>query len=194
LNRTLVPEDRRESFYHQRLRQAGSRYANFDLPSIELSLDLIHTCEMLHQATARYFADFGLSKSSLNVLMILRHCGLDGMQLHQLGELLLVSRANITGVVDHLEEKGFVKRVVDASDRRARYAQITQKAAALLDEFIPVHYRNINLLLRELTNGEKEMLQGLLRKTRGSLRGHAEEVGGREAAAVGGAAEENYGG
>jgi MarR family 2-MHQ and catechol resistance regulon transcriptional repressor len=148
---------------------------------------------MLHQMTARYFAEFGLSRSSLNVLMILRHCGAGGMQLHELGELLLVSRANITGIVDHLEEKGYVKREVDASDRRARCARITKKAAALLDEFIPVHYRNINLLFQELTNVEKERLQGLLRKTRASLRGHAEEVCGRKAAAVSEAAQENYG-
>ncbi|HEX3684094.1 MAG TPA: MarR family transcriptional regulator [Bryobacteraceae bacterium] len=193
MNRTLVPEDRRESFYHQRLRQAGPGYANFDLASTELSLELIYTCEMLHQMTARYFAEFGLSRSSLNVLMILRHCGAGGMQLHELGELLLVSRANITGIVDHLEEKGYVKREVDASDRRARCARITKKAAALLDEFIPVHYRNINLLFQELTNVEKERLQGLLRKTRASLRGHAEEVCGRKAAAVSEAAQENYG-
>ncbi len=37
------------------------------------------------------------------------------MLLHSLGELLLVSRANITGLVDHLEEKG----LCEASCRRA---------------------------------------------------------------------------
>ena len=176
-----MPEDRRESFYHQRLRQAGPGYAHFDLESAGLSLDLIYTCEMLHQMTARYFAEFGLSRSSLNVLMVLRHCGSDGMQLHELGELLLVSRANITGVMDHLEDKGYVKRVVDTTDRRARCARITKKAAALLDEFIPVHYRNINKLLQELANGDKEKLQELLKKTRASLRAHAHELSGREA-------------
>jgi MarR family 2-MHQ and catechol resistance regulon transcriptional repressor len=175
----IVSGDRRESFYHERLRQAGPQYANFDLLSAELTLDLIHACEMMHQATARYFADFGLSRSSLNILMVLRHCGSDGLQLHELGELLLVTRANITGLVDHLEQKGYVKRVVDTSDRRARYARITKKAEALLDEFIPVHYGNINMLLQELTDGEKDVLLGLLRKTRGSLRAHAKDSCGR---------------
>lgn len=184
MNRTHVPEDRRESFYHERLRQAGPKYANFDLASTELSLDLIYTCDMFQQATARYLMEFGLSRSSLNVLMLLRHGGPDGMQLHELGELLLVSRANITGVVDHLEEKGYVTREVDASDRRARCARITNKASALLDEFIPVHYRNITSLFQELTAGEKGMLQGLLKKTRASLRVHAPAVGGREAGAI----------
>jgi MarR family 2-MHQ and catechol resistance regulon transcriptional repressor len=177
-----VPEDRRELFYHERLREAGPGYANFDLVSTELSLDLIHTCEVFQQVMARYFADFGLSRASLNVLMVLRHSGRDGMQLHELGELLLVSRANITGLVDHLEEKGYVTRVVNEMDRRARYARITKKAAALLDEFIPVHYRNINMLLQGLADGEKAMLQRLLKKMRASVRGHAQQVHGREAA------------
>jgi MarR family 2-MHQ and catechol resistance regulon transcriptional repressor len=117
-------------------------------------------------------ADFGLSKSSLNILMLLRHGPPEGMQLHDLGELLLVSRANITGLIDHLEQKGYVKRVVDANDRRVRYARITRKAEALLDEFMPLHYQNINTLTQDLTNGEKETLLALLKKMRASLTAH----------------------
>lgn len=178
-----MPDDRRELFYHERLRQSGPQYANFQLLPAELTLELIYTCDLMHQASARYFAPFGLSRSSLNILMILRHCGTDGMQLHELGELLLVSRANITGLVDHLEEKGYVRRVVDAHDRRVRYARITKKAETLLDEFIPVHYSNINMLLQDLTDGEKETLIYLLDKTRASLRSHAEQICERESAA-----------
>ncbi len=178
-----MPDDRRELFYHERLRQAGPKYANFRLLPVELTLQLIYTCDLMHQAWARYFGAFGLSRSSLNILMILRHCGTDGMQLHDLGELLLVSRANITGLVDHLEEKGYVKRVVASNDRRARYARITKKAETLLDEFMPVHYGNIDMLLQDLTDGEKEILIRLLDKTRASLRSHAEQINERAAAA-----------
>ncbi len=93
-------------------------------------------------------ADYGLSKSTLNILMLLRHGPADGMQLHDLGELLLVSRANITGLIDHLEEKGYVKRVVDAGDRRARYARITKKAEALLDRIHPASLPQYKRALR----------------------------------------------
>lgn len=171
-----MPEDRRESFYHERLRQEGPDYPNFELLSAQLALNLVYTCEMYHQTTARSFADFGLSKASFNILMVLRHGGSDAMQLHELGELLLVSKANITGIIDHLEEKGYVKRVVDTQDRRARYARITKKAEALLDEFIPVHYGNINRLLAGLTDDDKQSLLRLLAKTRGSLRAHATDA------------------
>ena len=170
-----MPEDRREAYYHEFLRESGPRYPGFDLVSLQVSLSLLYTYDVFHQLVFRYMADFGLSKSTLNILMLLRHAPAEGMQLHELGELLLVSRANITGLIDHLEQKGYVKRIVDINDRRARYARITSKAEALLDEFIPVHYRNINTLMEDLTTGEKETLVTLLKKTRASLMAHSED-------------------
>ena len=174
MNPRNVPEDRRESYYDERLKEAGPHYPGFDLLSFQVSLSLLYTYDVFHQLVSRYMSDFGLSKSTLNILMLLRHAPAEGMQLHDLGELLLVSRANITGLIDHLEEKGYVRRVVDTNDRRARYARITKKAEALLDEFIPVHHGNIHMLMGDLTAGEKETLVMLLKKTRSSLMAHSE--------------------
>jgi len=119
---------------------------------------------------------YGLSKSTFNLLMLLRHGSPEGMQLHDLGELLLVSRANITGLIDHLERNGWVERVVDPQDRRARLASITPKAQALLDEFIPVHNRTLQRLLGGLTKAEKQTLGRLLKKKRSSVATHADEA------------------
>lgn len=172
-----MPEDRREAFYHERVSEAGRRYAGFDLLSTTIALDLLYTYDVFHQLSARYMADFGLSKSSLNILMLLRHGPHQGMQLHDLGELLLVSRANITGLIDSLEEKGWVQRSVDPSDRRVRYARITRKAETLLDEFMPVHYAQVKMLLQDLTREEKEALSSLLRKARRSMTTHSSAGG-----------------
>jgi MarR family 2-MHQ and catechol resistance regulon transcriptional repressor len=164
-----VFEDRRESFYHEQVSESGARYAGFDLASTRIVLDLLYTYDVFHQISARYMADYALSKSSLNILMLLRHGPEGGMQLHDLGELLLVSRANITGLIDSLEEKGWVERVVGSSDRRVRYARITSKAEMLLDEFMPVHFGRIKALLQDLSSEEKDMLSALLRKARRSM-------------------------
>lgn len=169
-------EDRREAFYHECVRRAGPRYAGFDRPSVELVLNFLYTYDQLHQIVSRYMTEYGLSKSSLNILMLLRHGSDEGMQLHDLGELLLVSRANITGLMDHLEDKGYVKRLVDPQDRRARHARITQKGEALLDEFMPVHYRNLKGLLRGLSEDERETLVGLLKKVRTSMSAQSEHA------------------
>src|SRR5437868_10746070 len=98
-----MSEDRREAYYHDRVRQYGPQYEGFDLRSVEILLSLRYTEDVLQQVCGPYLGQHGLSKSSVNILMLLRHGPSEGMQLHDLGELLLVSRANITGLIDHLE-------------------------------------------------------------------------------------------
>jgi DNA-binding MarR family transcriptional regulator len=164
-----VTEERREGSYHERVREAGPRYRGFDLPSTEVVLNLLYTYDVFHQLSARYMAKYGLSKSTLNVLMLLRHGPREGMRLHDLGDLLLVSKANMTGLIDHLERQGLVKRVTDTRDRRARLARVTKEGETLLERFVPVHYRNLNRLLEGLADEEKQILIKLLKKMRTSL-------------------------
>jgi MarR family 2-MHQ and catechol resistance regulon transcriptional repressor len=171
-----MSEDRRESYYHDRVRESGPQYAGFDLTSAEIFLSLRYTQDVLQQTCGQYLGPYGLSKSSVNVLMLLRHGSVEGMQLHDLGELLLVSRANITGLIDHLEQKGYVTRVVDAQDRRARFARITKKGGELLDRFMPIHYQNIKTMLQGLSETEKSTLLRLLKKTRDSIGAHSQEL------------------
>jgi len=179
-----VREDRREAFYYECVRRAGPRYPGFDLLMVETVLSFISTYDRLHQAVARYMADYGLSKSSLNILMLLRHGPEQGMQLHDLGEPPLVSRANITGLMDHLEERGYVQRLVNRQDRRARYARITPQGETLLDRFMPVHYRNLKILLQDLSSDEKETLINLLKKVRSSISAHGEHLPENESVAL----------
>ncbi len=165
--------DRREEYYQNRIKQSGPQYPGFDLASAEILLSLRFTEDVLHQACAPLLVQYGLSKSSVNVLMLLRHRPADGMQLHDLGDLLLVSRANITGLIDHLEQKEYVTRAVDPSDRRARFARVTPKGVAFLESFMPTHYQNVKAMLQGLSDEEKRQLLSLLKKTRKSIATHA---------------------
>jgi MarR family 2-MHQ and catechol resistance regulon transcriptional repressor len=164
----------REDYYLERLHHYGPTYPHFDFQTSELILNIIFTYDVLHQCTSKYMAEFGLSKSTFNVLLLLRHGPAEGMQLHDLGEMLLVSRANVTGLISHLEERGFVTREVNEQDRRARYAKATPKAEALLDQLMPIHYRNIRSLMSSLSNSAKNEIIGLLGQVRQSIQQNSE--------------------
>jgi MarR family transcriptional regulator, 2-MHQ and catechol-resistance regulon repressor len=168
-----VGKDRREAFYRERVRSCALRDPAFDPLSVETTLGILHTYDLFHQIMSRNLAEYGLSKSTWNILMLLKHGEAHGMLLRDLGELLLVSKANITGLIDHLEQKGYVTRVVDSHDRRARFARLTRAGEELLERYAPIHYRSIAELLKDLTTEEKETLISLLQKTRGSLAAHA---------------------
>ena len=163
--------DRRGEYYNERIKHNSRRYPDYHKPSVEVVLSVLHTYDVLETNMARWLGTHGISISGFNVLMILNDAGSAGTQLHQLGELLLVSRANITGIVDSLEQRGFVERAVDKSDRRVRIARITPAGRTLLESMLPSHYRGLRELCCDLTNSEKASLVQLLGKLRKSMQG-----------------------
>jgi MarR family 2-MHQ and catechol resistance regulon transcriptional repressor len=160
--------DRREGFYEESVRELAETIPQFDAEFAELSLNLALTYDVQHSFLSKNMGRFGLAKSSFNVLMLLRHGPQEGMQLSEIGELLITSRANITGIIDHLEEKGYVTRAVDYHDRRARLARITRGGESLIEKAIPHHSRQCYLLMKHLTRAERQTLLALLKKVRRS--------------------------
>lgn len=67
-------------------------------------------------------------------------------------------------VVKRLEEKGFLKRVVDNSDKRIKMLHTTQNAEKLLDELIPYAIENNEHTVSALNDEEKRTLLILLQK------------------------------
>lgn len=161
--------DKRSEYYREQVKDNSKRYPDYHKPSVEVVLAVLHTYDVLETNMARWLGTHGISISGFNVLMILNHAGSSGYQLHQLGELLLVSRANITGIVDSLEQRGLVERAMDKNDRRVRIAQITDAGRALLESILPSHYRGLRELCCDLTGAEKASLVELMSKLRKSM-------------------------
>ncbi|MCZ7676101.1 MAG: MarR family transcriptional regulator [Roseovarius sp.] len=49
----------------------------------------------------------------------------DGIAVHQLASLLMVSRQNLTGVLSRMESRGLIKRVRSQKDSRSRLIHLT---------------------------------------------------------------------
>jgi len=86
--------------------------------------------------------------------------------MHELGELLLVSRANVTGLVDCLKRKGLVARVVSSDDRRVRLVRLTKKGERLIEEILPRHYSGVRDALEGMSDRTKADLSRLLTRLR----------------------------
>lgn len=92
-----------------------------------------------------------------------------GCPMSQLGELLLVSKANITGLMDNLERKSLVKRADAGYDRRVKLARITPKAVALLRRVVPDHFQEVNRVAGALPVQDRGRLAGMLGKLNRSM-------------------------
>jgi MarR family 2-MHQ and catechol resistance regulon transcriptional repressor len=79
---------------------------------------------------------------------------------------MLVTRANITGLIDRMERDGLVVREADTKDRRVYRARLTAKASNLLDDILPIHADFTRRLMSVLSVPEKNKLTELLQKLR----------------------------
>ena len=158
--------DKRERHYLERMRLHGEKYREFHRPSVELLVNLIYTYDVIYTRLAREVERDGLSVAAFNVLMILSRCGREGCPMHVLGELLLVSRANVTGLVGCLERRGLVERAASRDDRRVRLVRLTKAGGRLLEKILPRHYSEVRDALEGMSDRSKADLSRLLTKLR----------------------------
>ena len=167
--------DDRGQYYREQMQRHGKQYKEFHSPSMMLLFDLVYTYDVTANRLSREVGKLDLSLSAFNLLMILLRSEGKSSPLHELSERLLVSRANITGLVDCLEERGLVKRVADETDRRVRLARLTPVGEQLVEGFLPDYYRTVRQLCASLTDDEKGVVSDLLTKFRRSIREQAGE-------------------
>jgi MarR family 2-MHQ and catechol resistance regulon transcriptional repressor len=158
--------DRRAEYYWNQVKKHGSKYAEFDWPCVEILLNLVYTYDIVSGHMSRKTSPYGITKAGFSVLMILSRSQSKACKQNEISQLMLVSRANITGLVDSLVRQGLVERTNDPHDRRVNMVKILSKGEKLLEDLLPGYYRNVYAICSIFTAAEKKMLNDLLTKLR----------------------------
>jgi MarR family transcriptional regulator, 2-MHQ and catechol-resistance regulon repressor len=103
----------------------------------------------------------GLTSTEFAVLEALYHKG--PLLLGEIKAKILVSSGGITYLVDRMTERGLVERRACASDRRARYAALTDEGVRFMASIFPEHARCIARASEGLTPAEREEAARLLK-------------------------------
>lgn len=142
----------------------------FESPQEEALLSIIRTSDRLQIQSARLLREHGLTPSQYNILRILRGEGKPLPILEIAGRTIAVV-PGITGLIDRLEQAGFVNRLRCEKDRRMIYVALTDQAmttlAALDEPLVALHHK----LIGHLSQGELKELIRLLDKVREPLTG-----------------------
>ncbi len=126
--------------------------------AFELTTAVMATAATFLRESQRLFRPHGLTAAQYNVLNVLVGRP-DGMSQRELGDLLVVDRSNVTGLLDRMEKAGWVRRADDPADRRVYRVTVTASGRALWARIEPRYREVVDQVTRRFT--VKQMGEGL---------------------------------
>ncbi len=128
-------------------------------------LRLARVFQKIDALSARLFQQYGLTTAQFDVLTKLGASA--GMTQQELAASLLVTKGNVSQVLDRMEQRGLIVR---RQEGRTKYLFLTEQGQALFEAAMPQQEAQINKLFTMLTHDEQAQLVGLLRKIDQGLR------------------------
>lgn len=127
-----------------------------------------HLIRRLHQQSTQIFAQ-RTQAAGFDVTPV-QFAALDAIHKHPgrdqafVAEAIGYDRATIGGVIDRLEKKGWVKRVVSERDRRARELSLTEQGLDVRSRLLPVVKDLQGEILKPLDDGEQARFIAMARQ------------------------------
>ncbi|MCB2115665.1 MAG: MarR family transcriptional regulator [Rhodobacteraceae bacterium] len=144
--------------------------ADFDLAN-RLFFRLYQCSNLMHKHGTRYVSDYGATTQQWAVLGALARPKIaeQGMSVKDLTEFLLLSRQNLTVVLERLETRGLIERVRDPSDGRSKLIRLSSEGVVVWGEMQKVIGGFYVDALKDLGREEAIDLVQLLDKLRSGL-------------------------
>ena len=135
-----------------------------DVPTaiaLKLFVVLARAAAAVGRHSDAHIASRDLTSAEFAILEVLYHRG--PLLLGDVQRRILVSSGGITFLVDKLEARGLVRRVPCATDRRARYADLTENGRELIARIFPAHAEAIRRAMSGLGLADQRRVTTLLR-------------------------------
>lgn len=133
----------------------------------EAVMNTIRTADLIFDRIGRLLRPLNVSAAGGLVLGILRDRG--QMSPSELGGRLIVTRATVTGLLDSLERRGFVRRTPNPADRRSLLVEITPAGLDVLQELRTLVHRNEKDWMSALSDAELRGYVELLHRIQDSV-------------------------
>src|SRR6476660_3503508 len=115
-------------------------------------LGLARVYQKIQRQLDRILDEAGLTLPQFDVLANLGMS--EGITQQQLAERLLVTKGNVSGLLDRMESAGLVERRPSPTDRRANHLHLTEKGRSSLKAAFPVHLGLIQQCMDGLSAAE----------------------------------------
>ncbi|MBI3926941.1 MAG: MarR family transcriptional regulator [Armatimonadetes bacterium] len=112
-----------------------------------------------------------ITLAQLDVLANLHARGGGGVTQQELAQRLLVTKGNVSGLLDRMVVRGLVERRTDPSDRRSNQIFLTPGGKRLAARAVAIQREFVKEMLETLTPDEQGVLAGMLERVEERLEG-----------------------
>lgn len=120
---------------------------------------IIAAYKAMHRRMNEMLAEEGLTQPQFQALRIVSRK--KAVCMREISDEMLVTPANVTGIIDRLESKGLLRRTGKARDRRATQVELTRDGTALQAR-VATKYNDFVKSALEVFTGEEEGILGEL--------------------------------
>ena len=144
-------------------RDFDSKYPDASASATECAMNLARTGDLVVGRVAAALQPLDVSPAGGLVLGILKDAG-QPCPPNYISDRLIVSRATVTGVLDTLVKRGFVRREPHPTDRRMVLVHLTQAGSRMADKVRRTVHRAEAEWMGPLSEPERAQLTELLGK------------------------------
>ena len=125
-------------------------------------IGIIRASNLLVDDLKKTLKKYPINATEFSVMEFLYSKGEKSIQ--EIRDRILLASSSATYVVDNLERKEYVRRIVNQNDRRVTYIKLTEAGKDLINDIFPTHKKNTKEIFNDLTNEELITLKEILKK------------------------------
>jgi DNA-binding MarR family transcriptional regulator len=145
------------------------QYPAASATATECAMNLVLTADLLQKRIATLLQPLHLTPASGLVLSILANAE-SPLPPNEIADRLIISRATVTGLLDSLERRAYVRRRPHPSDRRMILAEITEAGRQAASAFRPIVHQHEKEWFGVLDETEQQQLLVALHRVQERLR------------------------
>lgn len=138
-------------------------YSFVEFTSGQSIINLSRTVDLMRIVYKRFYREYKLSEPKFFVLLLLSKAE-EGIPLNEIGKMMLVSRANMTTLIERMVKDGCVEKQENEDDKRSTKALLTPLGKDIFNKVIDSHKAFSQKLVSALTEEEQDQMNNLLRK------------------------------
>ena len=131
---------------------------------LSLVKELVQAYQALEAHSAAHIKEMGLTMTQFDIVATLGNQ--PPMTCKELGEKTLISKGTMTGVLERLEAKGLIEKLMNDEDGRSYKIGLSKTGDKLFKKVFPEHVEHLGKAFRKLSKQELEQAVTVLKEVK----------------------------